>query len=72
MRIVLWATFAKAELISRLKAILGGDLVVVSDFKEFEAAIGNADALLCPDPVYARRLRRPCVRGVGVCACCSC
>ena len=52
MRIVLWATFAKTELVERLETILGEDLVVVSDFKEFEKAIGNADALICPDPVY--------------------
>jgi phosphoglycerate dehydrogenase-like enzyme len=56
MRIVLWATFAKAELINRLKAVLGNDLVVVSDFKEFEAAIGEADAVLCPDPVYSAQV----------------
>jgi phosphoglycerate dehydrogenase-like enzyme len=56
MRIVLWATFAKAELISRLEAILADDLVVVSDTKGFEAAIGNADALLCPDPVYSAQV----------------
>jgi phosphoglycerate dehydrogenase-like enzyme len=52
MRIVLWATFAKAELIERLRSILGDDLVVVSDLQEFDAAIGDADALVCPDPVY--------------------
>jgi phosphoglycerate dehydrogenase-like enzyme len=56
MRIVLWATFAKAELIGRLRPILGDDLVVVSDFKGLEAAIGEADALLCPDPVYGTQV----------------
>ncbi len=56
MRIVLWATFAKAELIDRLQSILGDDLVVVSDLEELDAAIGDADALLCPDPVYGAQV----------------
>lgn len=56
MRIVLWATFAKAQLIDRLRSILGDDLVVVSDFKEFGAAIADADALLCPDPLYSAQV----------------
>src|SRR5262245_9545696 len=53
MRVVLWATYAKAELIGRLERTLGEALVVVANLEEFESAIGDADALLCPDPVYS-------------------
>jgi phosphoglycerate dehydrogenase-like enzyme len=56
MRIVLWATFAKAELAGRLQALLGDDLAVVSSLGELEAAIGDADALLCPDPVFSAQV----------------
>jgi phosphoglycerate dehydrogenase-like enzyme len=56
MRIVLWATFAKAELIGRLKPILGDSLVVVTNTDELGAAIGEAEALLCPDFLYGSQL----------------
>jgi phosphoglycerate dehydrogenase-like enzyme len=56
MRIVLWAAFAKAELIGRLKAILGEDLTVVANPAELGAAIADADALLCPDFVYGAQV----------------
>lgn len=56
MRVVLWATYAKPELIGRLKPILTDDLTVVADFNEFEDAIADADALLCPDPVYSAQV----------------
>lgn len=52
MRIVLWASFAKPELIGRLKPILGDSLALVTNPAEFGAAIGEADALLCPDFLY--------------------
>jgi phosphoglycerate dehydrogenase-like enzyme len=58
MRIVLWPTFAKSELIARLKAILGDDLTVVADLAGFEAAIAGADALLCPDFLYGAQVAR--------------
>ena len=56
MRVVLWATYAKPELIGRLKPILGEDLTVVADFREFDAVVGVAEALLCPDPVYGAQV----------------
>jgi D-2-hydroxyacid dehydrogenase (NADP+) len=56
MRVVLWATFAKPELVGKLSSILGNDLTVVADFNEFTAAIGEADAFLCPDPVYSAQV----------------
>jgi phosphoglycerate dehydrogenase-like enzyme len=52
MRIVLWAAFAKSELIARLKAVLGDDLTVVADATGLEAALPEAEALLCPDFFY--------------------
>jgi phosphoglycerate dehydrogenase-like enzyme len=52
MRIVLWATYAKPELIGRLEPILGDDLTVVADAEGFAAAIADAEALLCPDFLY--------------------
>ena len=52
MRIVLWATFAKPELTARLGAVLGGGLAVVADAAELDAAVGEAEALLCPDFLY--------------------
>jgi phosphoglycerate dehydrogenase-like enzyme len=58
MRIVLWATFAKAELIGRLRAILGESLTVVANAGELEAAIADADALLCPDLLYGAEIAR--------------
>ncbi|MBO0765630.1 MAG: hypothetical protein J2P50_13720, partial [Hyphomicrobiaceae bacterium] len=56
MRIVLWAAFAKAELIERLHAVLGEGLSVVAGPAELAAAIAGADALLCPDFVYGRQV----------------
>jgi phosphoglycerate dehydrogenase-like enzyme len=53
MRIVLWATFAKSELIGRLEPILGGNLTVVGDPEQLGTAIGEAEALLCPDFLYS-------------------
>jgi hypothetical protein len=41
VRIVLWATCAKAELIGRLQPILGDRLTVVANAGELEAAIGE-------------------------------
>jgi phosphoglycerate dehydrogenase-like enzyme len=58
MRIVLWATFAKAELIGRLQALLGEGLTVVGDHEELGAAIGDADALVCPDFLYSAQTAR--------------
>jgi len=52
MRIVLWATYAKPELIGRLKPILGDTLALIAKPEEFGGAIGEADALLCPDFLY--------------------
>ena len=52
MRIVLWATYAKPELIGRLKPILGDDLIVVADPEELAATIADAEGLLCPDFLY--------------------
>jgi phosphoglycerate dehydrogenase-like enzyme len=56
MRIVLWATYAKAELIGRLEPILRESLVVVTNAEELGAAIGEAEALLCPDFLYGAQL----------------
>ena len=56
MRIVLWATYAKAELIGRLKPIVGNNLVVVANPDEFGAALGEAEGLLCPDFLYGAQL----------------
>jgi phosphoglycerate dehydrogenase-like enzyme len=58
MRIVLWATFAKSELIGRLEAILGDDLTVVANAGELDVAIADADALLCPDFVYSAQVAK--------------
>jgi phosphoglycerate dehydrogenase-like enzyme len=58
MRIVLWATYAKSELIGRLKPILGDNLAVVADPEELGAAIGEAEALLCPDFLYGAQVAR--------------
>jgi phosphoglycerate dehydrogenase-like enzyme len=67
MRIVLWATYAKAELIERLRPLLGDDLAIVSGFEEFDAAIGDAEALLCPDPVYSAQVAEAVrTRGKGL------
>jgi phosphoglycerate dehydrogenase-like enzyme len=52
MRIALWATFAKPELIGRLEAVLGESLTVVASAQELGAAIDEAEALLCPDFLY--------------------
>ena len=56
MRIVLWATFAKPELIGRLQALLGEGLTVVASREEVGAAIAEADALVCPDFLYSVQL----------------
>jgi phosphoglycerate dehydrogenase-like enzyme len=56
MRIVLWATYAKPELIGRLKPLLGDTLAMVANPEELGAAIGEADALLCPDFLYGAQL----------------
>jgi len=56
MRIVLWATFAKTELIGRLNAILGESLTVVANADELGMAVGEAEALLCPDFVYGAQV----------------
>jgi phosphoglycerate dehydrogenase-like enzyme len=56
MRIVLWATFAKTELIGRLKPLLGEGLAVVSKVDELGAPIAEADALLCPDFLYGAQV----------------
>jgi phosphoglycerate dehydrogenase-like enzyme len=64
MRIVLWATYARAELTGRLQPMLRENLVVVGDLATFDAAIGDADALLCPDPVYGPQVAEA-VRGRG-------
>jgi phosphoglycerate dehydrogenase-like enzyme len=55
MRIVLWATYAKAELAGRLAPILGDNLAVVAHAEELAGAIGEAEALLCPDFLYGQR-----------------
>ena len=64
MRIVLWATYAKPELVGRLKPILGGDLTVVATPEELGAALGEAEALLCPDFLYGANVA-DMVRGRG-------
>jgi hypothetical protein len=44
MRIVLWATYARAELTGRLQPMLRENLVVVGGLATFDAAIGGAEA----------------------------
>src|SRR5262245_26428685 len=56
MRIVLWATYAKAELIGRLQPLLGENLEVVANLGGLEAAIADAEALICPDFVYGAQV----------------
>ena len=56
MRIVLWATFAKPELIGRLQALAGENLTVVANLAELGAAIAEADALVCPDFLYSAQV----------------
>lgn len=56
MRMVLWATFAKPELIGRLQAILGEGLTVVANAGELAGAIADADALLCGDFLYSAQV----------------
>jgi phosphoglycerate dehydrogenase-like enzyme len=56
MRIILWATYAKSELTVRLKPILGDNLVLVAAYEELGAAIGEAEALLCPDFLYSAQV----------------
>jgi phosphoglycerate dehydrogenase-like enzyme len=56
MRIVLWATYAKPELVGRVKPILGARLSVVANSEELGTAIGEAEALLCPDFLYGAQV----------------
>jgi phosphoglycerate dehydrogenase-like enzyme len=56
MRIVLWATFARTELIGRLKPLLGEGLAVVANIDELGAQVAEADALLCPDFLYGAQV----------------
>src|SRR5262245_29881617 len=56
MRIILWATFAKPELVGRLQALVGEDLTVVASLAELGAAIAEADALVCPDFLYSAQM----------------
>ena len=56
MRVVLWATYAKSELVGRLKPILSDDLTVVANPEELAASIADADALVCPDFLYDAQL----------------
>jgi phosphoglycerate dehydrogenase-like enzyme len=56
MRIVLWATYAKPELVGQLKPILGDKLTVVANAEALRGAIGAAEALLCPDFLYGAQI----------------
>ncbi len=56
MRIALWATYAKPELMGRLKPIVGDDLTLVASPEELGATIGEAEALLCPDFLYSAQV----------------
>ena len=56
MRIVLWATYAKAELVGRLEPILGDSLTVVANPEELGAALNESEALLCPDFLYGAQV----------------
>ena len=68
MRIVLWATFAKVELIGRLQALLGGGLTVVANLEELGATVivlqnnSGADPLKAIE-VYGSEVL-PALRGV--------
>jgi phosphoglycerate dehydrogenase-like enzyme len=52
MRAVVYVTLARAEVIARLRALLGDDLVVVDDADALAAAIDGADALFIGDMLY--------------------
>jgi phosphoglycerate dehydrogenase-like enzyme len=52
MRILLWTGHARAELIARLGAIAGVELVVIDDAQALAREAASADALVCTDFVY--------------------
>jgi phosphoglycerate dehydrogenase-like enzyme len=52
MTVVLWATYAAAEIEARLRAEAGDGVVVVDGPERLIAALPEADALVCPDFVY--------------------
>jgi phosphoglycerate dehydrogenase-like enzyme len=64
MRIVLWATYAKSELVGRLEPLLSDDLAVVAEPEGLATAIADAEALLCPDFLYGAHVA-DMVRGRG-------
>ena len=52
MTIVLWASYAAAEIERRLRAEAGDKLVAVDGPERLVAALPEAEALVCPDFVY--------------------
>lgn len=56
MRAVLYATLAKAELVSKLGAILGDKLTVVDDAEALAKAMPEADALFIGDMLYVGKV----------------
>jgi phosphoglycerate dehydrogenase-like enzyme len=52
MAIVLWATYAAAEIETRLRQEAGESLVVVDGPERLIAALPEAEVLVCPDFVY--------------------
>jgi len=56
-RVLLWATFGKADLAARLRQIGGGDVTVADDAAGALRALPDAEALLCQDFLYTPRIR---------------
>lgn len=62
MRIVLWTSFCRAEIVERLKDVAGIDLIVIERKDQLAEEAAQAEALLLPTNFYDRdladRLRR--------------
>jgi phosphoglycerate dehydrogenase-like enzyme len=56
MKVVLHATLGKAAIVDRLRAIVGGGLVVADDPASAIAALPDADAFVCTDFFYSAEL----------------
>jgi phosphoglycerate dehydrogenase-like enzyme len=56
-RVLLWATFGKADLAARLRQIGGGDVTVADDAAGALRALPDAEALLCQDFLYTPQLK---------------
>jgi phosphoglycerate dehydrogenase-like enzyme len=58
MKVVLHATLGKAAIVERLRAIVGGELVVADDPASAIAALPDADAFVCTDFFYSEEIAK--------------